>query len=126
VARVGKVSSVELNEWRQRCGLTPRKTAERLGVTLRTWQRWQHDGAPGWVLALLRIWAGEPPWSGWEGWRFTEGKAWPPGYRNSVTPGQVLAVPYRLQQVAGLQRQVREFWAMDDQVEAQPEAEEKP
>lgn len=113
-----RVLGPALDELRVRCGYSRNGVAEALGVTLRTWQRWQKGGAPGWAVHLLRIWAGESPWSGWEGWRFSDGEIWPPGYCAPVTPGQVLAVPYRLQIIAALKRRIREFEGMEDQTES--------
>lgn len=118
VGRRSPWSPAELDELRQRCGFSRRKVAAFLGVDKRTYQRWQHRGAPWWAGALLRYQAGLPPWQGWEGWRFADGAIWPPGYRYAVTPGQVLAVPYRLQLIAELKRQIRQFWEMDDQADA--------
>lgn len=110
----------DLAELLMRCRLSSSEAAEFLGVTLRSLQRWRHSGGPVWVGHLLRYRAGDPPWQGWEGWQFGDGVAYPPGYVAEVTPGQIMAVPFRLQLIADLKRQVREFWEMDDQVNSQP------
>lgn len=111
----GPISPAELDELRLDCRFSGRQAAAFLGVSHRTWLRWKRTGAPGWVGAVLRVQSGLPPWDGWEGWRFGPGEMWPPGYRDPVTPGQVMAVPYRLQIIAALQRRIREFEGMSDQ-----------
>lgn len=120
VRHTGSVSPSELDDLRIRCWFSRRQAAAFLGVTKRTYQRWQHRGAPWWAGVLLRYQAGESPWEGWDGWRFGHGELWPPGYRQAVTPGQVLAVPYRMQLIADLKRQIREFWSLDDQADCLP------
>lgn len=110
-----RFSAQELEDLRVECGFGCRDAAEHLGVSLPTWFRWRQQGAPDWALRLLRIQAGYPPWDGWDGWSFRNGELWPPGYRQPVTPGQVMAVPYRLQIIAALKRRIREFEGMTDQ-----------
>lgn len=117
--RCRSVDPAELDDLRQRCGFTRRAAAAFLGVDKRTYQRWQHRGAPWWAGALLRYRAGVPPWGGWDGWLFGDGELWPPGYRSPVTPGQILAEPFRLQLIAELKRQIREFRGLADQTECQ-------
>ncbi len=104
-----------LGNLQYRCRLSKSEAAEFLGVTLRTYRRWLECKPPQWARLLLAIRGGFVPWDGWQGWLVVDDGIVPPGYRDPVTPGQIMAVPYRLQQIADLNRQIRQFAEMDDQ-----------
>ena len=106
-----------LGTLQHRCWMSSQEAAEFLGVTLRTYRRWLKGKPPAWARLLLAIRAGYVPWDGWQGWQIVNEGIVPPGYRDPVTPGQIMAVPYRLQQLAELKRQIRQFAELDDQAE---------
>lgn len=107
-----------LAELQERCRFTRNQTAEYLGVSVQTYRRWLNDRSPNvTAVRLLAIRAGYLPWPGWQDWEMHAGKLYPPGYRQGIGPGEILAVPYRMQLIAELQRQIREFNAMADQTE---------
>lgn len=110
-----KLSSLRTLQYR--CRMSNQEAAAFLGVTLRTYRRWLNDTPPEWARLLLAIRAGFVPWDGWQGWLMVDDGIVPPGYRDAVTPGQIMAVPFRLQIIADLKRQIRQFSGMADQAE---------
>jgi len=105
-----------LPELQARCRFTLHQAADFLGVSPETYRRWVSDRSPNvTAVRLLAIRAGHLPWDGWQGWQMVETGIVPPGYRDAITPGQIMAVPYRLQQLADLKRQIGAFAALDDQ-----------
>lgn len=120
---MSKITPAELDRLREGCRMTRKQAARFLRVDRTTYGRWQHRGAPWWVGLLLAYEAGVPPWSDWDGWSFSKGAIWPPGYRVPVIKGEILAIPYHHQLVAELKRQVREFRELDDQAQVQPSGE---
>lgn len=106
-----------LRSIQHRCWMDNQQAADFLGVSLRTYRRWLKGKPPAWARLLLAIRAGYVPWENWQGWQVVNDGILPPGYRDPVTPGQIMAVPYRLQQLAELKKQVRQFAEMDDQAE---------
>lgn len=109
-----KLSS--LGSFQYHCRMTTPQAAAFLGVTVRTYRRWLKGKAPEWARLLMAIRSGYVPWDGWQGWQIVDTGIVPPGYRDAVTPGQIMAVPYRLQQLSELKRQIRQFGELDDQV----------
>lgn len=108
-----KMSSLRALQYH--CRMSPAEAAAFLGVTPRTYRRWLKGSPPEWARLLLAIRAGFVPWDGWQGWQMVNAGIVPPGYRDAVTPGQIMAVPFRLQQLADLKRQIRQFVGLDDQ-----------
>ena len=99
-------------------GLSVSRTAEYLGVTVRTVQRWRKSEAPDWAGSMLRIHAGHLPWEGWEGWQIDNGYLFPPGFtRHGISPGDISALPFLYQLLAEYKAQVRSFNALHDQAE---------
>lgn len=105
-----------LGELQRRCRFTTDQAAAYVGVTRRTFDRWRKDGAPEWPRLLLAIRAGDLPWDGWRGWEMQDGALVPPGYRIGLAPGEILAMPYQYQLISELQRQIRTFRHLDDQL----------
>lgn len=95
--------------------MSSEQVAAFLGVTVRTYRRWLRAKPPEWARLLMAIRAGFVPWDGWRGWRIVDDGIVPPGYRDSVTPGQIMAVPFRLQLIADLKTRIRQFAELDDQ-----------
>ena len=79
-------------------------------VSPETYRRWCTDRKPNpTALRLMAIRAGYVPWSGWSGWEVHQGTLFPPGYsRHGIGPGDILALPFTLQLVSELQRQVKD------------------
>ena len=109
-----KLSSLRAQQYE--CRFSADQAAGFLGVSVRTYRRWLRDKPPEWARLLLAIRAGFVPWDGWQGWQMVNDGIVPPGYRDAVTPGQIMAVPYRLQLIADLKRQIRQFGELGDQV----------
>ena len=85
-----------LQELQERCRFTPHQAADFVGVSPETYRRWLSDRKPNLTaMRLLAIRAGCLPWPGWHDWEMRAGKLYPPGYRQGVRPGEILAVPYR-------------------------------
>jgi len=106
-----------LRSLQHRCWMSNQDAADFLGVTLRTYRRWLKAKPPEWARLLMAIRAGYVPWDGWQDWQMVDDGIIPPGYRDVVTPGQIMAVPFRLQQLRELKRQIRQFAELDDQAE---------
>jgi hypothetical protein len=96
-----------LQELQERSRLTLHQAADFVGVLPETYRRCLSGRNPN-VTAVRRltIRACYLPWPGWRDWEMRAGKLYPPGYRQGVRPGEILAVPYRLQLIAELKRQV--------------------
>jgi transcriptional regulator with XRE-family HTH domain len=104
-----------LADLQYRCRFSHSEAAAFLGVTVRTYRRWLASEPPPWARLLLAIRAGFVPWDGWQDWQVVNEGIIPPGYSDPVAPGDIMAVPFQLQQIAELRRQVREFVGLDDQ-----------
>ena len=113
-----RMDRATFEECRYDAGLSVPGTAEYLGVTVRTVQRWRKGGAPDWALFMLRVRAGHMPWPGWEGWQIDNGYLFPPGFtRHGISPGDISALPFLYQLLAEYKAQVRSFNALHDQSE---------
>lgn len=97
-----------LVELQLRCRLTDAKAAALCGVSPETYRRWRTDRPPNLAaVRLLAILAGYVPWPGWQDWEVHNGHLFPPGYTwHGITPGQILAIPFREQLVTEYQRQL--------------------
>ncbi len=104
-------------ECRYEARLSVDETADYLGVSLRTVQRWiQFDNAPAWASYLLWIHAGHLPWTDWEGWQVDNGHLFQPGFsRHGMSPGDIYALPFLYQLLAEYRRKSREFDSLIDQ-----------
>ncbi len=69
-----KIPPAELTRLRLQTGLTVPEVLALAGITRRTWDRWQHTGAPLWMAALLRLHGGFLDPYGWAGWRLHRGR----------------------------------------------------
>lgn len=93
-------------------GLTVERWCQLTGVTPRTVARWQAEGsAPAWAVLLCRLMGGcvdGLPAAGpsWAGWRVVGDALYGPD-GESVTLGEVRAVPWQRQLVAEYQLQDR-------------------
>lgn len=93
------------------------------GVHRTTFHRWQTGRArvPLAVLALLRIHAAQRlPSMGkdWDGWRFVGAQLVTPS-NESVSPGQILAMPYRLAVIREQEKQIARLRALVEQLTAE-------
>jgi hypothetical protein len=87
-------------------GVSTTLIVELTGVSLKTAQRWKHQGfAPPLGAKLLKLQLGhdlgafaEP----WTGFRVHQGLLWTPE-NASLTPGELRSVPYRREQLRALQ-----------------------
>lgn len=64
---------MELDYLRREAGLTIPKTLELLGISERTWRRWNRTKAPTWAPRLLRFYAGYLDELGWKRWQIRDG-----------------------------------------------------
>jgi len=94
-----------------RCRMTDRQAAVFCLVAPETYRRWVRDRRPNpTAVRLMAIMAGVVPWHGWQGWEMHRGLLFPPGYiRHGFQPGELLAIPFRLQLLAEYQRQVQQL-----------------
>jgi hypothetical protein len=90
-------------------GLSARTIADFTGVSLKTAQRWKHNGhAPAIAAQLIEIRAYADLGAlapSWAGFRLTPGVLWTPENQR-LTPGDLRAIPYRKQQLNDLQREM--------------------
>ena len=100
-----------LKYWRwEMGGWDERQAAAALGVSLKTYRRYEHGGAPPWAVKLLAILAGgalgfiDPAF---EGWHIGHGELISPE-NMAITPGEVRAIPYREALIHTLAREVKE------------------
>lgn len=114
-AFLGDLTTLRLLQ--RRCRFTDRQAADFCLVALDTYRRWGRDRSPSpTAVRLLAIRAGFVPWPGWEGWEVDNGRLFAPGYsRGGLTPGDLNALPFRMQLLAEYERQIRAFWALADQ-----------
>ena len=87
-------------------GVSAPLIAELTGVSLKTAQRWKHQGfAPPLAAKLLEIHLnrdlGELA-NPWRGFRLHQGLIWTPE-NGSVTPGELRSIPYRREQLRALE-----------------------
>ena len=87
-------------------GYTLEHAAQATLVSPETFRRWRSDRRPNpTAVRLLAILGGYVPWPGWHGWEVHSGLLFPPGYtRHGIAPGQILALPYLQQALAGFRR----------------------
>lgn len=108
-----------LRDLQYRAQLSNAETAHFLGVTVRTLRRWQtpENTPPEWARLLLAMRGGYIPWDGWDDWHMqADGRLMPPHYFNqALDPWEIMAMPFQLQLLRELKRQVREFNGMPDQ-----------
>lgn len=116
-AYLGDLTTLRLLQ--HRCRFTDRQAAEFCLVAPDTYRRWGRDRSPSpTAVRLLAIRAGYVPWPGWESWEVHAGHLFPPGIaRGGLSPGELLALPFRLQLLAEYERQIRAFRALADQAE---------
>jgi hypothetical protein len=92
-------------------GLSARTIADLTGVSLKTAQRWKHQGhAPAIADQLIEIRAQADLGAlapSWAGFRVTPGILWTPE-NQQLTPGDLRAIPYRAQQLRDLERALKE------------------
>ena len=85
-------------------------TACRLfNINVRTWQRWKHEKQvphPA-ALKLLRVWAGEMVWPGWDKFHVQGGLIYAPGSGNGLTPPDISNYAINLQRLALAERHNR-------------------
>jgi hypothetical protein len=100
-----------LPELQLRCRLTDVSAANLCHVSPETYRRWKRDRLPNpTAVRLMAILAGYVPWPGWDGWEVHNGYLFPPGYVDrGITPGQILATPFREQLLSLYQRQLTEL-----------------
>lgn len=108
-----------LRALQQRCRFTDRQAADFCLVAPDTYRRWGRDRAPSpTAVRLLAVCAGYVPWAGWDGWEVHAGLLFPPGVsRGGLSPGELMALPFKLQLLAEYERQIRAFRMLADQVE---------
>lgn len=108
-----------LRALQQRCRFTNDQAAAFCGISPHTYRRWLTDRRPNpLAVKLLAIQAGYVPWDGWQGWEVHGGRLFPPGYvRDGLKPGDLLAIPFRVQLLAEYERQIRRFDSMADQAQ---------
>jgi len=95
---------------------TNQQAADFVGVSKETYRRWRTDRKPNVsAVKLLSVMAGKVPWTGWENWEVHNGLLFPPQYSKGLSPGQIMAMHYDLQQLAYLKMRVRQFESMHDQ-----------
>lgn len=69
-----KVDFESLNETRLEAGFFVREVCEMLGISERTWYRWQRsEKAPKWSYLALRTLSGRLDFLGWRGWYIERG-----------------------------------------------------
>lgn len=93
------------------------------GVHKTTFYRWLDGRArvPLAVLALLRVHAAQRlPSMGkeWDGWRFVGGQLYTPA-NESVSPGEILAMPYRRALIREQEKQIARLRALVEQLTAE-------
>jgi uncharacterized protein DUF3653 len=91
-------------------GLTARMIAELTGVSLKTAQRWKHQGfAPAIAAQLIEIRAQADLGAlerSWAGFRIAPGLICTPE-NIKLTPGDLRAIPYRAQQIREYEREMQ-------------------
>ena len=85
------VSDDDLEGLRRLAGLDREQAARLFGRSTRTWQRWLHEGAPPWIVPLLRLWGGDlgVRWPSLRGWYVAERRR-PSGHRYQVLVSDAL------------------------------------
>lgn len=69
-----KVDFEYLDETRLEAGFFVREVCHHLGISERSWYRWQSAGqGPRWAYLALRILSGELDFFGWHGWYIERG-----------------------------------------------------
>ncbi len=107
-----------LRNLQYRLRFTNQQAADFVGVSKETYRRWRSDRKPNIAaVKLMSVMAGKVPWHGWDYWEVHNGLLFPPQYNKGVSPGQIMSIPYQLQLIAELERQVRQFKSMHDQAE---------
>lgn len=93
-------------------------------VSPHTYRRWRSDRQPNpMAVRLLSVLAGYVPWPGWSHWEMHDGLLYPPGYtRHGIRPGDVLAVPFRLQLLGAYEQKINQLeWELAQHGERSPE-----
>jgi hypothetical protein len=87
-------------------GVSAQLIAELTGVSLKTAQRWKHQGflpPPADKLLQLKITKDLGAFAQpWEGFQLRDGLLWTPE-NASLTPGELRSVPYRREQLRALE-----------------------
>jgi len=108
-----------LRNLQYRLRYTNQQAADFVGVSKETYRRWRTDRKPNVAaVKLLSVMAGKVPWVAWENWEVHNGFLFAPQYSKGLSPGQIMAMHYDLQQLAYLKMRVRQFESLHDQTES--------
>lgn len=112
-------------------GLSLSDTLSLLGVSKRTFNRWEASGSPDPLASrLLAILAGYVPWDGWQGWEVHGDCLFAPGQsRRGISPSALenlsILLQHReslIQQNDALQEEIHQLRTELDQVAGKPKA----
>ncbi len=88
-------------------GVSIKTLAHLTGTSPTTWEKWERTSAPAWALFVTEVVGGRILETGWEGWRFKNGRLLAPGHWRSYTPDRIESLSYAVAHFSELLGYVR-------------------